>query len=146
MPPTLIVVRDGACTVVIKGEPGLEDPSFNVTDPPLLPVSCTSGPFSMLIMVPWFASTSKMAGEKGTPILDCTISPVTERDPSGKIITVPPVVPRKKVPNINPCSGLANTAMGRGGTGGGCVMGRGGGGGCCAFTATGGIASSRHII
>jgi hypothetical protein len=120
VPPIHTSVRPGDAIVVVKWEPVLAAPICNPIEPPLLPVSVTSGPFIIEITVPRLASISKRAGEKGYPRLANTRLPVDERDPSGYMITVPPEEPWKKAPKISPCAGLAYTAMGLGG--GGCAV------------------------
>jgi hypothetical protein len=93
--------------VTIKGEDGREEPILKEAVPPLFPVNLIFDPFKIVITEPLLAVKSNMAGEKGSPNVDCTISPVTERVPSGFMITVPPLLPRKNVPKIRPCEAWA---------------------------------------
>jgi hypothetical protein len=120
VPPIFTEVYPGGDADVMNGTVGLDEPMCMVIDPPLLPVSVTSGPFIMEISVPGLATISKLAAPYTKPRLANTTPPVDDREPSGRIVTVPPVLPTKKAPNLRPCEGLKLTDIGLGG-------------GCCAY-------------
>ncbi len=61
VPPILICVRAGGAFVLLNGDAGYELPICKLIEPPLLPVSVASGPFSIEIIAPGGASISKMA-------------------------------------------------------------------------------------
>ena len=119
VPPIFIEVYAGGVADVIKGTTGLDVPMCIVIEPPPLPVSVASGPFIIETRVPGLATSSKLAAPYTKPRLANTTPPVDDREPSGKIVTVPPVLPTKKAPNLSPCEGLKLTDIGLGG-------------GCCA--------------
>jgi len=93
VPPILSCVAEGGVVGTIKGLTGSELPITRVIDPPLLPVRVTLAPLFIVTSVPGLATTSYTTGEKESPILSSTTSPVEERDPEAEIITEPPELP-----------------------------------------------------
>ena len=93
VPPISTWVLAGGTAVVINGDVRFAASKCNVIEPPLLPVSGTSGPLRIVMTVPGSASISNIAGENENPMLASTRSPVAEREPFAYSITVPPVIP-----------------------------------------------------
>jgi hypothetical protein len=106
-------VYAGGTVLITKVGPGLVAPMVKVMKPPLLPGNETSGPFTIEITVPGFATRWKSAGEKD-PMERSMISGVDERIPPAVTVTVPPDGPWVNVPKLS-IWGVTVTSTGLGG-------------------------------
>jgi hypothetical protein len=114
VPPTLRIVGVGGVVIIVKGVAGNVELMLRVIVPPPLPVSVVDGQLNSDIIVPGFATSSKVATECEYPKLSNITPPEKDRLPSVLRVTVPDEPYIVNAPKLIFCVVVTSSGLGGG--------------------------------